>query len=59
MKVDQNNAISVKYIVLKFIQRLKPQIISIIYAGNPATVNVTITIARNVKGELVMINENK
>ena len=45
--------------MLKFIQGLKPQIMSLVYAGNPQNLNDAITTARNVEGKLVMANESK
>src|SRR6266542_1445796 len=59
MKTDRNNNILVKQVVLKFIQGLKSQIMSLIYAGNPQNLNDAITIARNVEGGLVIANESK
>ena len=46
-------------VVLKFIQKLKPQIMSLVYAGNPQNLNDAITTARNVEGGLVIANESK
>src|SRR6266542_3793755 len=59
MKTDRNNNILVKQVVLKFIQGLKSQIMSLVYVGNPQNLNDAITIARNVEGGLVMANESK
>jgi len=59
MKTDQNGNVPVEQVVLKFIQGLKPQIMSLVYAGNPQNLNDAITIARNIDGRLVMANESK
>ena len=59
MKTDQNNATPVEQVVLKFVQGLKPQIMSLVYAGNPQNLDTAITTARNVEGGLVMANESK
>ncbi len=59
MKVDQNNIILAKHMILKFVQRLKSQIISIIYARNSVILDVAITTIRNIEGRLVMTNKNK
>src|SRR6266498_2140961 len=59
MKTDRNNNVLVEQVVLKFIQGLKPQIMSLVYAGNPQNLNDAITTARNIKGGLVMANESK
>ncbi len=59
IKVDQNNVMLIKHVILKFVQELKSQIMSIVYVKNPATLNTAITIIRNVKGGLVMANESK
>ena len=48
-----------KHVIFKFIQELKSQIISIVYAENSQTLDAVIITARNVEEELVMINESK
>ncbi len=40
-------------------QELKSQIISLVYARNPQTLDAAITTVRNVDGRLVMANESK
>src|SRR6266542_2714571 len=59
MKVDQNNAIPVKQVVLKFVQRLKLQIILLVYAGNPQDLDTAITTVRNIEKGLVIANKSK
>ena len=59
MKVDWNNATPVEQIVLKFVQGLKLQIMSLVYARNPQTLDEIIITIRNVEGGLVMVNESK
>src|SRR6266540_4584603 len=59
MKTDQNNNVPVKQVMLKFIQGLKPQIMSLVYMGNPQNLNDAITTARNVEEGLFMANESK
>ncbi len=59
MKVNWNNAILIEYMVFKFVQELKFQIISIVYAKNLLILNAVIITAKNVEGRLVMINESK
>ena len=59
MKVNQNNAILVEQVVLKFVQELKLQIMSLVYARNPQTLDAAISMAKNVKRGLVMANESK
>ena len=59
MKTDWNNNVLVEQVVLKFIQELKSQIMSLVYAGNPQNLNDAITTARNVEGGLVMANKSK
>ena len=49
----------VKHVVLKFMQGLNPQIMSIVYARNPQTLDTAITTVRNVKEGLVIANESK
>jgi len=46
MKVDANNIILVKYIILKFTQRLKSQIMLLVYVKNLITLNNTIIVTR-------------
>jgi len=59
MKVDQNNAIPVEQVIFKFVQGLKPQIMSLIYARDSQTLDAAISTARNVEIGLVIANENK
>ena len=59
MKTDWNNNVPVEQVVLKFIQGLKSQIMSLVYVGNLQNLNNTITTAKNVEGGLVMVNESK
>ncbi len=59
MKVNWNNVIPVEYVVFKFIQGLKSQIILLVYAGNLMIINTAITIVKHVKGRLNMTNRNK
>ena len=59
MKVDQNNAILVEHMMLKFIQELKLQIILIVYVENLAIVDAAITTAKHVEKELKIANESK
>ncbi len=59
MKVDANNIILVKYIILKFTQRLKSQIMLLVYVKNLITLNNTIIVTRQVKEGLDLINKSK
>ncbi len=59
MKVNWDNTTPVKYMVLKFIQRLKLQIILIVYAKNLVMLDVTITMAKNIERRLVIANKSK
>ncbi len=59
MKVDQNNAMPVEHMVLKFVQGLKFQIMSIVYAENLQTLDVTIITVKNVERGLIIANESK
>ena len=59
MKTDWNNVTSVKQVLLKFVQGLKPQVISLVYVGNPQTLDEAITTTRNIEGGLVIANESK
>ncbi len=59
MKVDWNNTTLVEYVILKFVQGLKPQIMSIVYARNSQTLDVIITMVKNVEERLVIANESK
>ncbi len=59
MKVDQNNVTLVEQVVLKFMQKLKPQVISLVYVRNSQTLDEAVTIIRNVEEGLVITNESK
>ncbi len=59
MKIIWNNITSVKHVVFKFIQELKFQIISIIYAGNLTIINIVITTVKYIEKGLEIANESK
>ena len=59
MKVNWNNIIPIEQVVLKFVQGLKPQIMSLVYVRNLQNLDAAITTVRNIKGGLVMANESK
>ncbi len=59
MKVNQNNATLVKQVVFKFVQGLKPQVMSLVYARNLQNLDEAVMTARNVEGGLVIANESK
>ncbi len=59
IKVNKNNAISVEYVVFKFIQGLKFQIMLLMYTKNLIILNNIITIIRYIKRELNLVNESK
>ncbi len=59
IKVDQNNVMPVEQVVFNFMQELKLQVMSLVYAKNPQTLDEAIITARNVERELIMINESK
>ena len=57
--MDQNNVMPVEQVVFNFMQELKLQVMSLVYAKNPQTLDEAIITARNVERELIMINESK
>ncbi len=59
IKVDRNNVILVEYVMLKFIQGLKSQIMSLVYIKNSIIVNTMIIVIRHIEEELELMNENK
>ena len=59
MKVNWNNTTPVEQVVFKFVQGLKSQVISLVYVGNPQTLDEAITTTRNIEGGLVIANESK
>ena len=54
-KVNSNNNIPVTYVILKFVQRLLLQLMTIIYALNSANVQTAINITKRLEGELSLI----
>ncbi len=56
-KVDVNNNIPVAHIMLKFVQRLLPQLITITYISNLADLQAAINTAKKLEGELFLINQ--
>ncbi len=48
--MNQNNATPIEQVVLEFMQRLTPQVISLVYTGNSQILDKAVTTARNVEG---------
>ncbi len=51
-KIDPNNNTPVTHVVLKFIQGLLSQLMTITYASNPGDLQTTINIAKRLEGGL-------
>ncbi len=55
--MDPNNNISIAYVVLKFIQELIPQLMTIIYALNLQDIQIAINIAKKLEGRLSLATQ--
>ena len=51
-KINPNNNTPVAHVMLKFVQGLSPQLMTMIYASNPEDIQTAIDTAKRLEGEL-------
>ena len=58
-KIDSNNNTSAAYVVLKFVQGLLSQLMTITYASNPGDIQVAIDTAKRLEGGLSLATQQQ
>ncbi len=58
-KIDPNNNTPVAHVVLRFIQGLLPQLMTITYTSNPGDIQTVIDIAKRLEGGLSLATQQQ